>query len=102
MIQKLVVQIPRGLQTATNATIFVKNVNSSRSEILIIKGGKSVYRGKKGMGISELAVKILGLSIKEGDEITLIVSGIDEQSTFVQLEEFLLNKEFSLPLCLMG
>lgn len=46
--------------------------------------------------ISELAVKVMDLSRKEGNEITLIVSGIDEQSTFAELEKFLLNKECTL------
>ncbi|MED3912454.1 HPr family phosphocarrier protein [Peribacillus simplex] len=83
LIKKLIIQLPRGLQ-ARHTTIFVSKASSFKSEIVVAKNGKTT-NGKNIMGI-------MGLAVKEGDEITLMVDGIDEKEANETLEEFLLNK----------
>ncbi|PKG22629.1 HPr family phosphocarrier protein [Niallia nealsonii] len=95
VVKKLVVKIPRGLQPATHAAIFVQKIYSFNSKVMIIKDGRIVCGGKNVMVSSQLTVKVMGLAIEVGDEITLIVSGIDEHPTFIALEKFLLNKDHS-------
>ncbi|MFL0497894.1 HPr family phosphocarrier protein [Priestia megaterium] len=82
LIKKLIVQLPRGLQ-ARHTTIFVCKAFSFKSEIVLVKNGKTTS-GRNIMGIMDLVVK-------EGDKITLLVDGIDEQATTETLEKFLLN-----------
>ncbi|MBD8847286.1 HPr family phosphocarrier protein [Priestia megaterium] len=82
LIKKLIVQLPRGLQ-ARNTTIFVRLAFSFKSEIVLAKDGKTTV-GRNIMGIMDLA-------IKEGDKITLMVDGIDEQAAIETLEKCLLN-----------
>jgi phosphotransferase system HPr (HPr) family protein len=96
VVKKLIVKIPRGLQPATHASMFVQKIYSFNSEVMIIKEGIIVCGGKNLMMISEMAVQLMGLAIKVGDEITLIVSGKDEHTTFLELEKFLLNKDLPL------
>jgi phosphotransferase system HPr-like phosphotransfer protein len=93
--KKLVVKIPRGLQPATHVTMFVQKIYSYNSEVIVIKDGRIVHGGKNVM-MSQFAFNIMGLNVEVGDEIKLIVSGIDENSVFMELEKFLLNKDFSL------
>jgi len=83
LIKKLIIQLPRGLQ-ARHTTIFVRKASSFKSEIVVAKNGKTT-NGKNLMGI-------MGLVVKEGDEIILMVDGIDEKDANETLEEFLLNK----------
>ncbi|MFP3126065.1 HPr family phosphocarrier protein [Ectobacillus funiculus] len=82
--KKIVICLQHGLQ-ARLATKFVQKASSFNSEVNIIKNGKSVA-GKSIMGV-------MALAIREGEEITLIANGRDEQQAVVVLEEFLLNKE---------
>lgn len=93
--KKLVVKIPRGLQPATHVTMFVQMIYSYNSKVMIIKNGRIVCGGKK-VVMSQFAFNIMGLDVELGDEITLIVSGIDENSVSMDLEKFLLDKDFSL------
>ncbi|WP_410777436.1 HPr family phosphocarrier protein [Ectobacillus funiculus] len=79
---KLTVQLPRGLQ-ARHTTIFVSKASSFKSEIILAKNGRS-SDGKKIM-------KVMDLSVKEGDEIILMVNGIDEHVANKTLKKFLLN-----------
>jgi catabolite repression HPr-like protein/phosphocarrier protein len=83
LIKKLIIQLPRGLQ-ARHTTKFVRKASSFKSEIVVAKNGKTT----NGKNIME----IMGLAVKEGDEITLMVNGIDEKDANETLEEFLLNK----------
>lgn len=80
--KKIVVHLQYGLQDR-NATEFVKIASSFKSEITIIKNGRSVA------GISIMG--IMTIATREGDEITLIVDGSDEQETIDTLEGFLSN-----------
>jgi catabolite repression HPr-like protein/phosphocarrier protein len=82
LIKRLVVQLPRGLQ-ARHTTIFVDKANPFKSEIVLAKNGKTT-NGKNIMGIMDLF-------IKEGDEITLMVDGVDEHRANETLSRLLLN-----------
>ncbi|WP_406866435.1 HPr family phosphocarrier protein [Priestia megaterium] len=82
LIKRLVVQLPRGLQ-ARHTTIFVHKANSFKSEIVLAKNGKTT-NGKNIMGIMDLF-------IQNGDEITLMVDGVDEHCAKETLSRFLLN-----------
>ncbi|MFP3123081.1 HPr family phosphocarrier protein [Ectobacillus funiculus] len=85
MIKKKVsIQLPQGLQ-ALHAAKFVQKASFFYSEILVIKAGRSV-NGKSIMGVMSLAAR-------GGSELTLLVTGKDEQEAGLALEEFLLNKE---------
>jgi phosphotransferase system HPr-like phosphotransfer protein len=96
VVKKLVVKIPRGLRSALHAAIFVQKIYSSESEVTIIKNHRIVSGGIHIMRSSQFAVKVLGLAINAGDEITIMVSGLDEQPTLIELEKVLLNKDPSL------
>ena len=78
------IQLPQGLQ-ALHTAKFVQKASCFYSEILVIKAGRSV-NGKSIMGVMSLAAR-------EGSELTLFVTGKDEQEAGLALEEFLLNKE---------
>lgn len=81
--KKIIIGLQHGLQ-ARNATGFVQKASSFSSEINLIKNGRPVA-GKSIMGV-------MALAIREGEEITLIVDGIDEQPAIIALENLLLNK----------
>ena len=78
------IQLPQGLQ-ALHAAKFVQKASFFYSEILVINAERSV-NGKSIMGVMSLAAR-------EGSELTLFVTGKDEQEAGLALEEFLLNKE---------
>jgi phosphotransferase system HPr (HPr) family protein len=82
--KKIVVHLKYGLQNR-NATEFVQITSSFKSEIIIIKNEKSVA-GKSITGV-------MAIAIREGEEITLIVDGSDEQEAIVSLEAFLSSKK---------
>lgn len=94
--RKLVVKIPRGLQPATHAAMFVQKIYSFNSEVIIIKDGRMVCGGRNVMRSTQLVVKVMDLAIKADDEMTLMVSGIDEHPALMELEKFLLNNDRSL------
>ncbi|MGF9889400.1 HPr family phosphocarrier protein [Priestia megaterium] len=83
LIKRMTVQLSGGLQ-ARHTALFAREACSFQSDIFISKDGKSA-NAKSIMQVMELAVK-------EGDEITLMTSGIDEQAAARTLEEFLLTK----------
>jgi phosphotransferase system HPr (HPr) family protein len=81
MIRKnILVHLNGGLQ-AKVATEFVRRASSFTSDINIIKGGKMVD-GKSIMGV-------MCLAIRNGEEVTLLSDGIDEEKAFFGMEEFL-------------
>ncbi|YCA45640.1 HPr family phosphocarrier protein [Bacillus sp. JZ8] len=82
LMKNLIVQLPRGLQ-ARHTALFVRKVSSFKSEVILSKSGK-VANGKDIM-------KIMDLVIKEGDEITLVVHGFDEQAVMETLKKYLSN-----------
>lgn len=82
LVQKLTVRLPQGLE-ARHTALFVREVFSFKSEIFIAKNGKST-NGKNIM-------KVMDLAVKESDEITLMVDGVDEQIAIKTLKNFLLN-----------
>ncbi|MCY8232662.1 HPr family phosphocarrier protein [Priestia endophytica] len=82
LMKNLIVQLPRGLQ-ARHTALFVRKVSSFKSEVILSKSGK-VANGKDIM-------KIMDLVIKEGDEITLVVYGFDEQVAMKTLKKYLSN-----------
>lgn len=93
VIKSIVVRVPRGLKPAINAAIFVQKILSLNSEVIIIKDGKFIHVDKDiTIGIA-LAVQIMDLGIVKDDEITLIISGLNEQDALTDLEEFLLVEE---------
>ncbi|MFP7226382.1 HPr family phosphocarrier protein [Priestia filamentosa] len=77
LMKNFIVQLPRGLQ-ARHTALFVRKVSSFKSEVILSKSGK-VANGKDIM-------KIMDLVIKEGDEITLVVHGFDEQAVMETLK----------------
>ncbi|AKO92637.1 HPr family phosphocarrier protein [Priestia filamentosa] len=82
LMKNFIVQLPRGLQ-ARHTALFVRKVSSFKSEVILSKSGK-VANGKDIM-------KIMDLVIKEGDEITLVVHGFDEQAVMETLKKYLSN-----------
>lgn len=82
--KKIVICLQRGLQART-ATEFVRKASSFNSEVNVMKNGRLVA-GKSIMGV-------MALAIREGEEITLIANGSDEQAAIVTLEGFLSGKE---------
>ena len=83
LMTKLSVRIPRGLQ-ARNTAIFVSRACAFNSDVILTKNGVSAD-GKKIM-------KVMDLHVEGGDEITLVVSGDDEQIAVDKLREFLLDE----------
>ncbi|MGQ3378416.1 HPr family phosphocarrier protein [Priestia endophytica] len=81
-MNSLIVQLPRGLQ-ARHTALFVHKVSSFKSEVILFKDGKTAS-GKDIM-------LIMDLFIREGDEITLLVDGCDEQMAIETLQKYLLN-----------
>lgn len=82
LMKSLIVQLPRGLQ-ARHTALFVQKVTSFKSEVILFKDGKTAS-GKDIM-------LIMDLFIREGDEITLLVDGCDEQMAIETLQKYLLN-----------
>jgi catabolite repression HPr-like protein len=82
LMKNLIVQLPRGLQ-ARHTALFVRKVVAFKSEVILSKDGKTAS-GKDIM-------KIMDLVVREGDEITLLVDGCDEQVAMETLEKYLSN-----------
>ncbi len=70
---------PVGLH-ARPAGMLVKEARKYESKVTIIKEGKSSDAAKLMM--------LMGLGVKSGDEITVEVSGADEETASVQLQAF--------------
>lgn len=81
--RNIIIRLQHGLQ-ARLATKFVEKASSFNSEIAIIKNGRSVT-GKSIMGVMTLA-------IREGEVITLMINGSDEQEAAATLEDLLSGK----------
>lgn len=69
--------------SASSAGLLVKTAAESGCTVTIGKGGKSVNAKK--------LYAIIGLDVKQGDEITLTVSGPDESDTANRIKELLLS-----------
>lgn len=82
--KKVMVQFQKGLQARLTAK-FVQKASSFYSEIQVIKDGRSVD-GKSIIGVMSMAAR-------KGSELTLLVTGRDEQEAVLVLEEFLLSQE---------
>ncbi|MFP7477957.1 HPr family phosphocarrier protein [Terribacillus saccharophilus] len=83
LVTKLTVKLHRGLQ-ARNTALFVDKACSFSSDVILAKRGVS-SDGKKIM-------RVMDLNVNDGDEVTLMVNGCDEQVTFDTLKCFLLDK----------
>ncbi len=84
MLEKtVVIGLHPGLQ-ARPAAEFVQRANSYASELFIEKGNKRV-NAKSIMGLMSLA-------ITNGDEITLLVDGSDEDVALKELTTYVENK----------
>ena len=79
---KYVITDPAGIH-ARPAGEFVKAAAACESSVNITKDGKTVS-AKKIFGV-------MGLAVKQGQEITVTVEGADEDSAAAQLEAFLKN-----------
>ncbi len=66
---------------ARPAGLLVKKASAFQSDISILKGDKSADL-KKIFGI-------MGLGAKQGDEITIKISGNDEQEAYSAIQEFI-------------
>ncbi|WP_342046446.1 HPr family phosphocarrier protein [Bacillus sp. OTU530] len=86
VIKKITVQLQNGLN-ARHTIKFVRKASSFDSQINIMKNG-TLASGRDMMGVMNIAVE-------EGETITLIADGSDEQTAADALESFLLNKNFS-------
>ena len=82
LISQVVVNLPRGLQSAKNTADFVVIASSFSSKINITYKEVTI-----GIDIME----IMDLNVGIGQEITLIVNGADEQSAVCLLRSFLLG-----------
>jgi len=82
LMRKLIVQLPRGLQ-ARHTALFVHKVTTFKSEVILSKDGKTAS-GKDIM-------RIMDLVVREGDEITLLVDGCDEQVAMETLKKYISN-----------
>lgn len=79
---KYVVTDPEGIH-ARPAGEFVKAASKFSSEVNLTKDGKTVS-AKKIFGV-------MGLAVKQGQELTVTVEGSDEDAAAAELEEFLKN-----------
>lgn len=68
---------------ARPAGLFVKAASGFEAQIQIAKGDKTAD-AKRLFGV-------MGLGVKKGDEITITVSGADEEKAAAELETFLKN-----------
>ncbi len=85
--RQVVVRVREGLH-ARPATRFVKLAKSFASDIELLSNGKS--------GNAKSSVKVMLLAVKENDEITLRVSGEDEDQAIAELTAYLENPEAGL------
>jgi catabolite repression HPr-like protein len=83
LISDITVCLPRGLQ-AKNSCRLVATASSFNSEVTIVKNGISC---------SLDIMEIMSLNVQEGQEITLIVDGTDEQFAAEVLKKYLLDME---------
>lgn len=79
---KYVITDPEGIH-ARPAGEFVKAAVAFESNVNITKDGKTVS-AKKIFGV-------MGLAVKQGQEITITVEGADEETAAAELEAFLKN-----------
>jgi catabolite repression HPr-like protein/phosphocarrier protein len=79
LISNLIVCLPRGLQARNSCKLF-KIASSFNSKITIIKDGVSCRLD---------VMEIMDLDIEEGQEITLIVNGTDQQCATEVLKKYL-------------
>lgn len=79
---KYVVTDPEGIH-ARPAGEFVKAASKFSSEVNLTKDGKTVS-AKKIFGV-------MGLAVKQGQELTVTIEGPDEDAAAAELEEFLKN-----------
>lgn len=79
---KYVVTDPEGIH-ARPAGEFVKAASKFSSEVNLTKDGKTVS-AKKIFGV-------MGLAVKQGQELTVMIEGPDEDAAAAELEEFLKN-----------
>ncbi len=79
---KYTVTDPAGIH-ARPAGEFVKAASKYDSEVNITKDGRTVS-AKKIFGV-------MGLAVKQGQEITVTIEGSDEDTAATELEEFLKN-----------
>ncbi len=79
---KYVITDPEGIH-ARPAGEFVKAASKYSSAVNLTKAGKTVS-AKKIFGV-------MGLAVKQGQEITVTVEGSDEDTAAKELEEFLKN-----------
>lgn len=77
---KYVITDPVGIH-ARPAGLLVKAIKAFNSDITVLKGDKSADMKK--------LLKLMGLGVKKGDEITVQVSGDDEDACASAVEEFL-------------
>lgn len=77
---KYIVTDPEGIH-ARPAGLLVKKTKEFASDIHLIKDGKSVD--------AKRLLSIMGLGVKNGQEISLTVEGADEDTAIAALEEFL-------------
>lgn len=68
----------------------MQKIYSFKGEVIIIKD-ENIACSRKQILRSQFSLEIMDLAIGYGNEITLVVSGIDEHSAFNELENFLLN-----------
>lgn len=79
---KYVITDPEGIH-ARPAGEFVKAASKFSSDVNLTKDGKTVS-AKKIFGV-------MGLAVKQGQELTVTVEGADEDTAAAELEEFLKN-----------
>ena len=77
---KYVIQDPVGIH-ARPAGILVKEAKNFKSTITFIKGEKSAK--------ATALMKLMGMGIKQGDEVTVQVEGEDEEACAAAIEKFL-------------
>lgn len=68
---------------ARPAGLLVKKAGTFKSDITITKNGKTVD-SKKIFGI-------MGLGVKQGEEITIKITGEDEDDAYKAIEEFIIE-----------
>ncbi|MFP7176608.1 HPr family phosphocarrier protein [Priestia filamentosa] len=84
LMKNFIVQLPRGLQ-ARHTALFVRKVSSFKSEVILSKSEVILSKSGKVANGKDI-MKIMDLVIKEGDEITLVVHGFDEQAVMETLK----------------
>ncbi|MBQ3448330.1 MAG: HPr family phosphocarrier protein [Synergistaceae bacterium] len=76
---KYVITDPVGIH-ARPAGILVKEAKNFKSTTTIIKGEKSAK--------ATALMKLMGMGIKQGDEVTVRIEGEDEETCFAAIEKF--------------